>query len=124
MATPNKNNEIRKIGKWTTLQKNIYDKNEMTEEKRNIWKNFIEKYKCHFIDNNTHWINNLNKTKKYINENKKKPLRSDNNDEIKKNALLLSRQSSKYLQKKEIMKEESVRKLWENFINDYSKFLE
>ena len=88
------------------------------------WENFIndKKYKKYFMSNNEIWLNMLNKIKKYIDKNDKRPSRHDKNNEIKQMGCWIQRQIKNYdldIKKcKYGMKNEQIKLEWENFIND------
>ena len=129
-STVDKNQEIKIIGIWLNVQKTNYDKNKYIikdESIRKLWKDFIndDKYKK-YLSNKQLWINKLNEVKNYINENNKRPSREDKKQEIKILSQWLSGQKKNYDKNEQIMKDESIRKLWEDFINDikYKKYFE
>jgi len=69
--------------------------------------------------NEDYWINTLEKIKKYIDDNKKRPTSDKNNSkEIIYYVKWLLHQKTNYSNKEQIMKSEKIRKLWESFIND------
>lgn len=77
---------IKKLGVWIgNQQKNYANKTQImiNEELYNKWTTFIKEYKEHFIINEEKWENSLNKVRKYIYENKKKPSTIDKNQYIK-----------------------------------------
>ena len=94
--------------------KNIYNK----------WIEFIndDKYKKYFLDNETIWIDNLEKIKKYIDENNKRPSCNDKNNKIKSFGTWICHQQKNYKNKKEIMSNEYIYNKWTEFINNYNKF--
>ena len=101
-----------KLYNWIRTQLKTYKKNSMKEEKiRKIWEEFIDAYKIYFMSNEEIWIDNLEKSKKYIDENKKRP--------IEKLGWWIGTQLKTYKKKSEIMKEEKIRKIWEEFIDAY-----
>jgi superfamily II DNA or RNA helicase len=121
-----KNNEIKQLGSWLIVQKQNYEKKEQImkdEEIIKLWEEFIENYKEYFLTNNEIWKNNLNKCEKYIDENKKTPSSEDKNKEIKQLGLWLLTQKQKYVKKMEIMKDEGIIKLWEEFVENYKKYI-
>ena len=56
--------------------------------------------------------------KKYIVENKKRPSRTDKDKEIKILGVWLCKQLYNYKKQEQIMSNETIRHLWEDFIND------
>ena len=119
-----KDKNINTIGKWTYRQIENYKnyKENMKEENiRSLWEDFIngDKYKKYFLTNEEKWEKNLNKVQEYIEKNKKNPSKYNKDDnEIKSLGEWLYNQKNNYKNNKEIMKEESIRSLWEDFIND------
>ena len=110
---------------WISTQiKNYKLKKHIMEDEniRKIWNNFIndDKYKCYFYSNIDEWNENFNLLKKYIDDNKKKPLIKDD----KKLKFWWSHQITNYKSKKKIMKDENIYATWNQFITDdkYSKF--
>ena len=124
-----KNNNIKQLGVWITSQKNNYQyikkimKNQEIYEK---WKEFIndEKYKYYFISIEEKWLINFEKIKKYIDENDKRPLYTDKNNDIKQLGKFLSNQITNFKKKNGIMKNEKIYNIWKKFINNekYKKY--
>ena len=126
-STHDKNQEIKQLGYWLSTQKKNYEKKEQImkdEEIVELWEEFVDNYKEYFQTNNEIWINKLNKAKKYINENKKIPSCCDKNNEIKQMGQWLSCQKQNYGKKVEIMKDEEIVKLWEEFIENYKEYFQ
>ena len=125
----NKDIYIKKMSKWIASQHQNYKikKNIMkNEEIYNKWTEFIndKKYKEYFISNDDLWINNLNKVKKYINENNIRPNSINKNKDTKTMAEWISTQIQNRKNKKKIMKNEEIYNKWTEFINDdkYKKY--
>jgi hypothetical protein len=124
----NKNKDIKQLGAWLSQQKiNYKNKTDImkNEEIYNKWTNFIndEQYKDFLLTNEEKWINNLNKLKNYINNNKKLPSINNKNNDIKILGIWLSHQKKNYKLNKEIMKQKNIKQLWEEFIKQYKTFL-
>jgi superfamily II DNA or RNA helicase len=114
---------IKKLGSWITHQiKNYKLKESIMKDDiiYNTWSNFIndDKYKEYFLDNNTVWLDTLEKAKIYINENNKRPSLEDKNTNIKTLARWISTQQKNYKTKSYIMKDNIIYNNWINFIND------
>ena len=127
----NKNKENKKLGKWVTYQIKYYKYKKYIMkniEIYNKWTKFInnDKYKIYFEDNEIKWIDNLEKIKKYIDENNKRPSTSDNNIEIKAYGYWISDQNKHYKNKKYIMSNEEIYNKYTKFNNDdkYKKYFE
>ena len=117
------NKEIKILGVWTGVQLRNYSKNSNIMKDEiiyNLWTDFIKdkKYKDYFDDNIIIWINNLDKLETYINYNKKLPSYSDINKNIKSLYTWLTTQNFNYKRNKEIMKNNKIYNLWNNFKND------
>lgn len=118
---------IKKLGVWCLTQTNNYNKNQyiMKEDKcKNTWKEFIEKYKFYFQSNEEIWINKLEELKNYIDNNNKIPSRLDKNGNIKKLGAWLNMQNISYKKTLHIMKEEKIKKIWEEFIDKYKIYFQ
>jgi len=118
-----KNKKIIQLGQWIQTQRQKYlnkDKIMKNALIRKKWEEFInnDKYKKYFISNEEDWINKLEKIKKYIYDNKIRPSTYDDNDEIKSYGTWFSNQTKRYKRKIWIMKNDNIRKKWEEFIND------
>ena len=83
-----------------------------------VWSNFInnDKYKNLFDDSINVWINNLNNLQMYINSNKKIPSTRDKNKEIKMLGRWTCKQKNNHLNNIQIMKNENIYVLWDNFL--------
>jgi hypothetical protein len=64
-----------------------------------------------------------NKLKQYINKNTKLPSNSSKDDKIKQLGNWIQTQQKNYKNKTEIMKNEEIRKLWKEFIEEYKEYL-
>jgi len=116
--------EIKKMGQWITHQITNYNKKQQimkNEEIRIKWEEFTTKYKEYFISDEEKWYIILDKVKKYIEENKKRPSASEKDKEIKKMGKWTSHQTTNYNKKQQIMKNEKVRFKWKEFIGKYFK---
>ena len=123
---PSKYNNNEKIyATWINTQTTFYKNKKHTMQHQNIrklWEDFIndDNYKTYFISNKKEWKLNLEWVKKYINKNKKKPTRK-NNDE-KKYGVWLALQVQNYRKNKYIMLDDTIRHLWEDFISEYKDY--
>ena len=122
-----KNIEIKKDGSWIGTQLKNYRKNEYIMKNpsiRKLWEQFITEYMQYFQSNDEEWKINLTRVKQYIDCNKKRPSNSDKNIEIKKDATWIGTQQANYSTNKNIMKNPSIRKLWEQFITEYMQYFQ
>jgi len=124
-SATNKNKNIKILGWWIGTQQNNYPKKikiMQNEEIRTIWKNFIEEYSKYFKTNEESWNDILKQVKEYIDGNKEKPSCSDKNKNIKKLGRWIGTQQKNYRKNMDIMKNEEIRTIWKNFIEEYSKY--
>ena len=91
------------------------------EEIRKQWEEFIEKYKELLKSNEEIWIDNLKKLEEFINKYNKLPSKRDKDKNIKQLSIWLSHQKQNYKNKQQIMKDEKIRKQWEDFIEKYKE---
>ena len=70
-----------------------------------IWCDFIndDVYKEYFLDNNTIWLNNLEKVRKYIDQNNKRPSMNNNDYSIKTLGAWINTQQYNYKSRKYII---------------------
>ena len=70
------------------------------------------------------WKNNLEKCKKYIDDENKRPTHHSKDEDIKPLGQWLEHQTTNYKNNIYIMKDENIRKIWEEFIKDekYKKY--
>jgi molybdopterin biosynthesis enzyme MoaB len=91
----------------------------LNENIRKQWEEFIEKYSDLFKTNIEIWNENLNKLENYIIENKKLPSTTDKDKNIKLLSKWISHQHDNYKNNECIMKNEEIKKQWEEFIEKY-----
>ena len=82
---------------------------------KEIEKGYLE---TRVIDNVDKWYEKLEKVKKYIDENNKRPSERDKNKEIKVLGYWVSHQIKNYQKKTKIMSNNNIRKEWEEFITN------
>jgi superfamily II DNA or RNA helicase len=122
------NNDIKILGQWIDTQLKCYKKNHGTiknEEIRELWIDFINKYKKYFMSNEEEWKYNLKEVKKYIDKYKKRPSSTHNNKEIQFLGRWLVVQTRDYGKKdgnKILTINDNIRKIWKNFINEYKEY--
>ena len=125
-STADKDIEIKKLSEWLSRQQNLYNKKNEIMTNPNIikiYEDFLNKYKEYFLSNEKLWKINLNKVKKYIDINKKRPSRTDKNNEIKIIAVWINTQITNYKNDRCILKDSNIKKLWEQFIEKYNIYL-
>jgi hypothetical protein len=122
-SSHDKDNNIKILDSWISKQKINYLNNEKIMKNdiiREQWEEFINdaKYRIYFISNEEEWLNKLEIVKKYINKNNKRPSSKDKDNNIKTIGLWIIHQIKNYLKKEYIMKNDMIRRKWEEFIND------
>ena len=116
-----KNNKIKQLGNWLSIQQKNYKNNLQSMKDENIKKDyelFLEKYKEYLLNNKEVWYDTLEKLKKYIDENKKSPSNIDKDKNIKNLGQWLSQQKNNYIKIKDIMKQVEIYNEYNKFIND------
>jgi len=117
--------DVKTHGCWINIQQYNYKnkKNIMLHETiRHLWEVFISEYKTYFLSNEEEWIKNLEWVKKYIDENKKRPPKQHNSKDIKKYHNWICVQQTNFQKKEQIMSDETIRKLWKDFISEYKTY--
>jgi len=99
-----KNNDTKQLGIWFSHQMTYYEKKEYIikfQEIRNKWTDFINntKYKKYFLSNEDAWDTNLEKAKKYIDDNHRRPSTIDKNNDTRQLGRWLSHQTTNYKKK-------------------------
>ena len=121
----NKNPDIKKYGEWISNQQQNYKKKQHLLSQENFpeiynkWTEFITKYKKYFLSNDEEWFNNLEWVKNYINNNNERPSSKNKNSDIKKYGAWIGTQGKNYKKKEYNMKNENIKKVWEEFITKY-----
>jgi tetrahydromethanopterin S-methyltransferase subunit F/predicted small secreted protein len=111
------NKDIQYLGNWFRKQKEKYKTKTQIMANTDIyskWTEFIndKKYLSYFLTNEELWEKKFKEVKKYIDENNKKPLNTDNNKDIKTLSNWISAQQS-YKNKNE-----NKNSKWNEFINN------
>jgi superfamily II DNA or RNA helicase len=122
--TTSKDKNISFLARWIGTQKQNYKNNRnvmKNEEIKKKWEDFIEKYEELFLDNKEKWYNNLKEVEKYVIENTKLPSKSKKDKNITRLEYWIEDTKQNYKNKKEIMKNEDIRKKWEEFIERYNE---
>jgi len=120
-----KDKEIQKLGRWTSLQQTNYKRRKESMKDDNIcyeWTEFMNEYQEYFLNICDKWYNSLNKVKEYIDKYKKKPTESDKNEEIQKLGRWINLQQANYKRKKESMKDDKIYYEWSQFMIEYQEY--
>ena len=126
-----KDKGIKSMAQWIRHCQQNYSKktkNMKDETIYKLWTDFINdsRYKEYFLSQYDSFVFNLNKLKLYIDTNKKRPSNSNKDKIIKSMAQWISDCQKNYSKKTEKMKDETIYKLWTEFINDakYKKYMQ
>ena len=127
-STIDKNPEIKTIGAWIVHQIINYEKNTEIMKNTDIraeWGAVLEKYNEYLInDEDENWRANCNKSCEYMDKNGKRPSKKDKNTEIKRLALWITSQKTKYKKNVQIMKTNpEIRVEWEAVMIKYKEYL-
>ena len=114
------NVDEKNLGQWLIKQKINYKNKKqamsLNDPRRNIFEEFLDEYKEYILSLNEIWYDNLEKLKKFINENKKNP-----SSETQIGAWL-SGTIIKHKQQKEAMSlNDPRRKVFEEFLDEYKE---
>jgi superfamily II DNA or RNA helicase len=113
---------ISSLFKWSGDQSRNYKNKEQImkdEDIRKLWEDVVNKYPELFKSNKDIWIEKKDKLEDYIKLNNKLPSQADEDNCVKKLARWECKQNKNYKKEDESMKDEDIRKLWEEFVNKY-----
>lgn len=116
--------KTKMIAKWMYHQNYNYKKctsSMRIEERRQIWKEFVEKYKDIITNVDERWIEMYEKVKGYIDEHQERPCQSSKDIEIKNMAMWLNHQQVNYKKGNSSMSTEERRQIWLEFTNKYKE---
>ena len=116
---------IKQMGMWVANQlKNFKATTEIMKKKEiyEEWKKFMEEYEEYFRMPEEIWHDNLNKLKRYIDGNKKKPSIESNDDKVRKLSIWMSNQIKNVKIGMQIMGKKEINEEWNKFIEEYKKY--
>ena len=126
-----KDKNIKSLGGWVSQQKINYKKKIQcmkNKEIYDIWTAFINhpNYIEYLLSSEDDWKNNLDKVKKYIDKNNKKPTPYNKDKDIKSLCKWISHQKTNYKKKIQCMKNTKIYDIWTDFINhpSYKEYLQ
>jgi hypothetical protein len=116
---------IGSLGSWVSTQKQNYKNKKNTIMENNViikeWENFVEKYSTLFMTGEEKWLEKLREVEKYIQKYNKIPSQADKETDVIILAKWICMQKIKYKKRKEIMKNEEIKIIWEDFIEKYQE---
>jgi hypothetical protein len=123
----NKDKNISSLASWVSSQKQNYKNKEHIMKNNNDivkeWECFIEKHSILFRTNEEVWMDTLQKVCEYIEQYKKRPFASSKDNKISSLGNWLTFQRKNYENKEQIMGNEEIRKIWEDFVNKYQEVI-
>ena len=122
-----KDPEIKTLGSFLQNCKTNYEKQDnimKNPEIKEIYEDFIEKYKELFQSNEEIWKQNLKKVEEYIKNTGIRPSHHSKDPEIKTLGGFLGTCKTKYEKQTKIMKIPEIRKLYENFIEKHKELFQ
>lgn len=92
---------------------------------RDVWFKFSQKYSQFFKSNEETWMDRLMQCQAFVDKNGKLPYLTNSDPEAKQLAKWLYHQTENYKAKKEGLKNEELRRMWEEFVrkNPCRKFM-
>ena len=128
-SSQDKNPEIHRLGRWLSVQIKIYSEETKFIDKLKYekWNNFMksDKYREYLINKEELWILKLEKVKKYIDINKKKPTIKNQNTETNSMGEWISQQYINFKDKDYISRNKNKYNKWIETIEseEYGEYL-
>ena len=122
----NGNEETQKLASWISTQKNNYKNgiNIMKDPKiRKVWEDTLQKYDEYLFDATEQWHKMHKEVCQYMDDKKKRPSTIDKIPEIKTLGRWVHHQLNNYKNDINIMKDPKIRKVWEETLQKYNKYL-
>jgi len=115
----------KRLGQWLNIQLQNY-KNKLQSmkdfNKYDLWTMFLEEYKEYFKSDDVIWYENLEQTKIFINNNKKRPSNKSNDNTEKKIGSWVTTQQVNYRKKNLTMKDITKYSIWTQFLEEYKEY--
>ena len=89
---------------------------------KKTWIEFIEKYKEYFLSNYEMWFYSLGQVENYIIKNNKRPSSTDKDIRVKQLGSWVCHQLKNYSKNEQIMRDETIKKVWVEFIEKYKEY--
>jgi len=93
------------------------------ENKRKLWEEFVKENKKYLLNDGEKWDELLEKVKTFIKDKNIRPCSTSKNEEEKILGSWITTQIKNYKKNDRAMKNENKRKLWEEFVKEYKKYL-
>ena len=117
--------EVKYLAKWIQMQKinNTQNKNILQNPIiKKLWEELINDYQNYFLTNEDVWNDKMNKIVFYIKNNNKKPSRNSKDNNIKSLGQWLHVQDTNYKKNTNIMKNDIIKKKYEQFIEEHREY--
>ena len=117
--------EAKYLAKWIQMQKinNTQNKNILQNPIiKKLWEELINDYQNYFLTNEDVWNDKMNKIVFYIKNNNKKPSRNSKDNNIKSLGQWLHVQDTNYKKNTNIMKNDIIKKKYEQFIEEHREY--
>jgi superfamily II DNA or RNA helicase len=117
-----KDKNVQKLGNWLNEQKqNHKNRTQRFKDDRmfEIWDKFVKDNYELFKTNEEVWLENFDRLKVYIHKNNKLPSKKAKNED-KNIGLWVCHQKQIYRKNEDIMKNNDIRRIWEEFVTDNS----
>ena len=120
-----KNADEKRIGLWLAVQLRTYKKTVQimkVEKIRQHWMQFVDEYAEIFLSNDESWMKSLEELKLFLEKEKRRPLHRSKNEDEKRIGQWMHHQRNNYKKCAHIMKGEKIRHIWEDFVDEYSRY--
>ena len=96
---------------------------ESTSHLEQVNSDFLQNISIRILTHTQKWESILESVKAYIDKEKKRPSTKSKEETTKKLGQWIDNQKKNYSKREQIMKEESIRKKWEEFVEEYKVYL-
>jgi DNA-directed RNA polymerase subunit H (RpoH/RPB5) len=114
-----------KIARWKCTQKQNFKNTShiMKEDEniRDIWEEFVKRHYKLFRTNEEKWLDYLKELEEYIKIHNQLPSHTNIDENISLLAKWTTNQKRNYVYRNQIMNNDEIRKLWEEFVNKYQE---
>lgn len=118
--------EEKRLGQWFGTQKSCYNRKKdamKDEKKRKDWCDFLDEYSDYMGTRNDIWDSNLEKLKKFINENGRRPIHESKEDAEKKLARWMGSQQELKINGNHGTDWIVRKDKWDAFLDEYSEYM-
>jgi hypothetical protein len=119
-----KDPKVKQLASWVSKQKQNYKNQTEIMKNQNIvalWEDFLNRYPQLFLTSEQQWMVTLANLRQYVASNDQLPQWSSRAATVKKLAYWVSNQKLQYKMRTYIMKDETISKEWEAFVEENPK---